>query len=280
MASVVTYWAVYAVFALQWVCTNASSSPAITVNDPSFHELLGPSPDVIELTKSPDQLFHEAAVYHAPTQSLWVISDQIPLGNDTIRYTSRITGLESPQTVRVERINNTIPGPIGGFHYIPGTPLGDVILFAAHGTLQQTPPAGIYALNPYPPYNSSLILGSYGDYPFNLPDDLTVTADGTIWLSDPAYGERLSITVPLHISQRGPLYEEADLLVGFLQGDRSKPILPDQVYSFNPFTNDSRVVADGFGRPNGLAASADGKKVYVGDTGASIGNNTLDFQGQ
>ena len=51
------------------------------------------------------------------------------------------------------------------------------------------------------------------------------------------------------------------------------------MYSFNPVTNETRVVADGFGRPNGLAVNAAGDTIYVGDTGAQVGNGTTDFQG-
>ncbi|KAK4959461.1 hypothetical protein LTR10_004266 [Elasticomyces elasticus] len=119
--------------------------------------------------------------------------------------------------------------------------------------MAKTPPGGIYALNPFPPYNSSLLLGSHGDYPFNSPDDVTVSPDGTIWMTDPVYG--------------------------FGQGSRPVPLLPNQVYSFNVSTNDVRVVADGFGRPNGITASPDGGTIYIGDTGAQVGNGTLDFQG-
>lgn len=66
---------------------------------------------------------------------------------------------------------------------------------------------------------------------------------------------------------------------GHLEGNRPDPILPNQVYSYDPLTGDARVVADGFGRPNGIAVSADQSTVYIGDTGASIGNGTTDFQG-
>ena len=193
MAGHLKCWMAYAVFAMQIASSNALHSPTWTINDPSLHKLLGPNPEVIELTKSHQQMFHEAGVYHPPTKSLWVNSDGIPVGNGTVIYMQKITGLESPQSVHIERINHTIPNPIGGFRYIPGTSLGDVILFVAQGTLQATPPAGVYALNPYPPYNSSLVLGSYGDYPFNSLDDITVTSDGTIWITDPPYGESISI---------------------------------------------------------------------------------------
>ena len=62
-------------------------------------------------------------------------------------------------------------------------------------------------------------------------------------------------------------------------GNRPLPTLPNQVYSYNPFTKDNRVVADGFGRPNGIAINAEGDKIYIGDTGASVGNGTTDLQG-
>ncbi len=70
-----------------------------------------------------------------------------------------------------------------------------------------------------------------------------------------------------------------DVLSGYGQGNRPIPILPNQVYAFDPATNRSRVLADGFGRPNGLAANVDDSVVYIGDTGADIGNKTIDYQG-
>ena len=51
------------------------------------------------------------------------------------------------------------------------------------------------------------------------------------------------------------------------------------MYSYDPVTKSNRVVADGFGRPNGLARNAEGTKIYIGDTGANIGNGTVDVQG-
>lgn len=166
----------------------SATSPYTTAN-PSFINLLGQTPKVTQLAQSTKQMFHEAAVYHWETKALWVISDKIEEGNSTFHYVQRITGLESAATTKIEIINSSIPVPIGGFHYIQNTYFGDVILFAAQGGQQKSQPGGIYALNPYPPYNSSLVLGSYGTYPFNSPDDITVSSNGVMWLTDPIYGE-------------------------------------------------------------------------------------------
>jgi hypothetical protein len=98
---------------------------------------------VVELYKASDQRFHEAAVYHPPTKALWVNSDKITIANETVIVTQRITRLDSPDTVHIERINHTIPNPIGGVRYVQNSAFGDVLLFVAQGTKQQTPPGGV-----------------------------------------------------------------------------------------------------------------------------------------
>ena len=98
---------------------------------------------VVELYKASDRLFHEAGVYHPPTKALWVNTDAITVSNETVIITERITGLDSPATLHIERINTTIPNPIGGVRYIQDPALGDVILFVAQGTMAQSPPAGV-----------------------------------------------------------------------------------------------------------------------------------------
>ncbi|KAK3674618.1 hypothetical protein LTR78_005340 [Recurvomyces mirabilis] len=234
--------------------TLAFNTSIFQIIQPVFETLLGPTPQIEVLVKASggQQLYHEGGAYHEPSGALWVASDG--LANATNRRIFRVTGLGSPATVHVESINHTIANPIGAHVNVPGSPLGDVILFVAQGSLAKMPPAGVYAMNPYPPYNTSLVIGSYGDNPFNSLDDITVTPDGVIFISDPPYG--------------------------YGQGNRPKPLLPNQVYSYNPFTNDLRVAADGFVRPNGLAASPDGNTIYVADTGALLYENVpLDTQG-
>lgn len=78
---------------------------------------------------------------------------------------------------------------------------------------------------------------------FNSVHSVAVSRkDGSIWFTDPCNG--------------------AD------RGIRSPPELPCQVYRYSPQTGDLRVVADGMGRPHGIAFSPDEKTVYITDSDA------------
>ncbi|KAG5998215.1 hypothetical protein E4U43_002481 [Claviceps pusilla] len=54
------------------------------------------------------------------------------------------------------------------------------------------------------------------------------------------------------------------------------PRLPSQVYRFDPGTGSIRVVADGFGRPNGTSFSPDQTVVYITDTDRIHGEREVD----
>jgi sugar lactone lactonase YvrE len=51
-----------------------------------------------------------------------------------------------------------------------------------------------------------------------------------------------------------------DVTYGFLQDFRPAPVLPNQVYRFNPKTGLVSVVADGFDKPNGMSHRVVGVK--------------------
>jgi hypothetical protein len=51
-----------------------------------------------------------------------------------------------------------------------------------------------------------------------------------------------------------------DVTYGFLQDFRPAPVLPNQVYRFNPKTGLVSVVADGFDKPNGMSHRVVGMK--------------------
>lgn len=74
---------------------------------------------------------------------------------------------------------------------------------------------------------------------FNSPNDLVVDRDGAIYFTDPDYG---------------------------LRGQPSE-IGGNWVYRFDPKTKTPKVLAKDFDKPNGIALSPDGKRLYVADSG-------------
>lgn len=83
----------------------------------------------------------------------------------------------------------------------------------------------------------------------NSPNDVVVKSDGSIWFTDPPYG-----IISDHEGIR------ADSEIG-----------KNQVYRYDPKSNDLSVVADDFDRPNGLAFSPDETELYVADSGRARG---------
>lgn len=78
---------------------------------------------------------------------------------------------------------------------------------------------------------------------FNSPNDVVVKSDGTVWFTDPNYGE--------------------------IQGFKGAPEVGAFVYRHDPKTGETAVVADSFNKPNGLAFSPDETVLYITDTGAN-----------
>jgi gluconolactonase len=87
----------------------------------------------------------------------------------------------------------------------------------------------------------------------NAPNDVVVSSDGAIWFTDPLFGN-----------------------TGNYEGHKVAPELPMQVYRVDGKTGRATVAAAGFGGPDGIAFSADEKKLYVVDTGvqSSIGRDS------
>tara|TARA_R110002060_G_scaffold23514_2_gene31874 strand:- start:800 stop:1222 length:423 start_codon:yes stop_codon:yes gene_type:complete len=131
--------------------------------------------------------------------------------------------------------------PNGGVNYKDG------ILFCAQGTAQVGTGGLYYMPRGKPP--QALVKNFHGR-DFNSVNDVVVAKDGSIWFTDPCYG--------------------------FEQDFRQKPRLPCHVYRFDPDTGDLRVVADGLGRPNGIAFSPDEKIVYITDTDHIHGDGSKD----
>lgn len=242
------------------VPVDKSQTPFKAYNS-SFVSIVGSSPSIEVLFNLTQPLFHEGAVYHPPTHSIFVATDTIHnssiANNASGQFILHITGLNTttPEYTILDDLASVLPNCAGGVRYLHnGTTATDLVAFACTGSLTQ--PGGIFTFDPYNPTVSSVkaLTTSYGGYRYNFPDDLTALPNGDVYFTDPAYG--------------------------FYNGYTPKATLPSQVYLYSAATNTTRVVADGFGRPNGITHSPDGKTIYIGDTGANIGNGTIDYEGQ
>jgi sugar lactone lactonase YvrE/acetyl esterase/lipase len=83
----------------------------------------------------------------------------------------------------------------------------------------------------------------------NRPNDCAVHADGTVWFTDPDF-----------------LFAQ--------RKDEVKELTEQNLYRYDPRTRTLTAAARGFGKPNGLAFSPDGKLLYVTD---SAGSDLLRF---
>ena len=213
------------------------------VYDESFRDILGSAPKLEMILEDNSYPFaHEASVYIPSSESLFMSSNIFTdpaTGEKTIKITKASV---SEHPVTAEIINSTIPLPNGGVNN------GDGILWTGQGTMNET--GGLFQMSVQPPYKTEFVVRGFYGRQFNSLNDVVVHSDGSYWFTDPIYGWR--------------------------QGIRPKPKLPNQVYRFDPNTSDVRVIADGFGRPNGITFSPDEKTVYITDTAETNGDGSED----
>ncbi|XHG05736.1 hypothetical protein AWENTII_008949 [Aspergillus wentii] len=217
--------------------------PSFEVFDNSFYNITGSTPKLSVLLENNDFPFaHEASVYTPSTNELFMTSNMFtdPITKKTTIKISKVSLDSNPVTSQI--INTTVPLGNGGINYKDG------ILWCGQGTMNET--GGLFQMSIEPPYTSELLVGNFYGRQFTSINDVVVHSDGSFWFTDPIYG--------------------------YVQGVRPKPQLPSQVYRFDPKTNNTRVVADGFDRPNGISFSPDEKIVYITDTGATIGDGSKD----
>ncbi|SKC72710.1 SMP-30/gluconolactonase/LRE family protein [Krasilnikoviella flava] len=78
----------------------------------------------------------------------------------------------------------------------------------------------------------------------NSPNDVVVSPDGAVWFTDPPYG-----------------------ITSDYEGERAEPEIDGcHVYRVDPGTGVVAAVATDLERPNGLAFSVDGRRLYIADT--------------
>ncbi len=83
------------------------------------------------------------------------------------------------------------------------------------------------------------LVDSYQGKKFNSPNDVVVKSDGTLWFTDPDYGLR----------------------------DRPRELEKNNVFRYDPLTEELSVVVDDFVKPNGLCFSPDESVLYIADSG-------------
>jgi gluconolactonase len=213
----------------------ASENPLFVVKQSSFNDIIGTNPSITICAESKDgtPLFHEACVYLPSISSLFVTSNIIADHTTGTQHVvvSKIT-VDTPHACHVEPISTSLTMANGGVNYKDG------ILFCQQGNLSH-PSSLVYvhASSDGTSYSTQNVLSEFDGVPFNSLNDVVVAKDGAMWFTDPPYGSE--------------------------QGFRGPPQLPAMVYRFDPDSGDVRAMADGFGRPNGLAFSPREDVLYV-----------------
>ncbi|KAG1733913.1 uncharacterized protein EDB91DRAFT_627951 [Suillus paluster] len=242
---------------------NNTAPPFIQVFDPSFLEITGPSATIRLIASNPGFAFaHEAPIYVPDLNAVFFTSnDGGALGysgwyNNSVVSMINMTEVDlalSSTTgdvdIHVQTLN--LPDTVQMVNGGTGPYKGDLLLITSGRALL---PSSIVRVNPNPPYNATVLLDNFLGRQFNSLNDIKILPGTDImFFTDPTYG--------------------------WLNGFRPEPMLPSQVYRFDPSTGQVRVVADQFVHPNGIAFTQDGKTAFIADTGASGGflgtNQTL-----
>lgn len=224
----------------------ADYAPQFAVYDESLQTLFGTSPNLELLHENKEYPFaHEAGVFIQENEPLFITSNQFQdaVTNEKRIQITRVALAPDGRPIECDEVEaSQAPMANGGINYKGG------VLFCAPGDNHS--PGGLVFMKSVPPYNSETLLSSFYGREFNCVNDVVAHSDSSGWFTDPIYG-----------------YEREF---------KPKPRLPCQVYRYDPQRRSVRVVADGFGRPNGICISPDEKIVYITDTDWIHGDGTTD----
>ena len=202
-------------------------------HDAGFAAVVGRAP---RLTKIVDGDLHEGPVYVPDGDALFVTSRPRPnQPSSIVRVDLDGTAPCEPDRVRMLATDATMPNGMTLDH-------DGFLVVCEQGDMSHD--ACISRIDPLSSART-VVVDRWRGRRFNSPNDVAVASDGAIWFTDPSYGH--------------------------LQGFRPEPELGDFVYRWDPSSGLVDVVADGFDKPNGIALSADGAKLYVTDSGADRG---------
>jgi len=125
-----------------------------------------------------------------------------------------------------------------------------VLITSGRGPL----PPSIALVNPKPPHNATVLLDNFFGRQFNSLNDIKIhPISKAFFFTDVTY-VLSSFSIKKYSHQ---------FSYGFLNHFRPAPLMPNQVYRFDPSTGAVRVVATDFDKCNGIAFSPDGKIAYM-----------------
>jgi len=212
--------------------TATAGAQPFRTHQPAFAAVLGPDPLLVEVDRV---AAHEGPVWFADEQALYYTT------------TPAWSGGDGPE-VRIERLRIDGLTSLGREIVLARADGANGMCASRGGTLLvceqggRGTPARISRLHRDTGARETVV-DSLRGLPLSSPNDVAEHPDGSIWFTDPSYG--------------------------FLQHFRPRPALGDAVYRYDPETSALRAVADDLDKPNGLAFSADGSVLYVGDSGAN-----------
>ncbi|KAL1303050.1 hypothetical protein AAFC00_003359 [Neodothiora populina] len=218
----------------------------ISYNETFVTDILGPTVSQKLIAETSWEAFHEAGVYNAATNSLYITSNWAKDFSNPINVTVLSLDDYSLTSLRYPNVANAN----GAFsYYPPGTPrnssAGQEIVFCDEGNLED--PSQLTVVNPAT-NATRVILNSYMGKNFSSINDIIQhPVTGDLWFTDARYG--------------------------YWQFFRPEPVIRPQVYRFEPASGVLQAVADDFIAPNGIEFSPDLKHIYVTDTGTIMFSN-------
>lgn len=218
-------------------------APAFVTYHDDFEQILGPNPSLMIGFEDRVPFAHGAGVFIPDKNAVFISSNQfVPDGKYEKSVTISKLTREDDGSWRRDNIPTIAAMATGGINYQAG------ILFCTQGDYRES--GGLVFMSPEKPFQTKPILNNFNGRRFNSLANLALHSDGSIWFTDPIYG--------------------------YDQGTRPKPELQNSVYRFDPHNGNVRVVADGFGRPNGICFSPDQRIVYISDTDQIHGDGNVD----
>ncbi|KDR76544.1 hypothetical protein GALMADRAFT_139466 [Galerina marginata CBS 339.88] len=232
-----------------------TTPPFFQIFHPDFLSVLGPDAFVRVIAENAtfaSGFAFEAPIFHVQTNEIFFASSVVP-PESSMTHNNRIskinmTLVEIALAQKVASINvpfetlslpDTVQITNGGTGPFRGN-----LLFATRG--RGTLPSALVLVNPKAPNNATVLLDNFFARQFDSMNDVKIHPSGNIFFTDDS--------------------------LGFIRDEKPAPLLPSQVYMFDPQSGLVRVVADNVVIPNGIAFNPSGKIAYIGDS-AAIGTD-------